>query len=157
MAHQMANHAAGISIIAFIVAVGVSIAYYQYMYVPAVNAKPILPAAVLNPAETVIVKITPGSSSQSNPKFFDPKDTRAALGTNNHIIWENNDEVSHSVTSDEGYKDKVNGSFNSIDSIGLVPPHGKYEFTFTATGTYHYHCEPHPWMQGSVDVTESFA
>ncbi|HEX6562129.1 MAG TPA: plastocyanin/azurin family copper-binding protein [Nitrososphaera sp.] len=157
MTNQMSNHAGGISIIAFVIAVGISMAYYQYMYVPAVNAKPILPAAVLHPAESLTVKITPGSSVQSNPKFFDPKDIRSALGTNNHIIWKNTDEVPHSITSDEGYKDKINGSFNSIDTIGLVPPGATYEFTFTAIGTYHYHCEPHPWMQGSVDVTESFA
>ena len=40
----MENQAAGISIIAFIVAVGVSMGYYQFVYLPQANAKPILPA-----------------------------------------------------------------------------------------------------------------
>jgi plastocyanin len=153
----MTNHAGGISIIAFIVAVGISIGYYQYMYVPAVNAKPILPKAVLEPAESVTVKISPGSSNQGNGKFFVPKDTRAGLGVSNHIIWENTDDVPHSVTSDDGYTDKINGKFDTLATIGLIPGGQKFEFTFTTTGTYHYHCEPHPWMQGSVEVTESFA
>ncbi|HVX02112.1 MAG TPA: plastocyanin/azurin family copper-binding protein [Nitrososphaera sp.] len=153
----MVNHAGGISLIAFIVAVGVSMGYYQYMYVPAVNAKPILPDNVLHPPQTTDIKITKGSSSQSNPKFFDPQETRAPYGVANHVIWHNNDEVAHSVTSDDDYKDQINGSFNSIDSIGLVPPGGTFEFTFTKEGTYNYHCEPHPWMHGTIDVTESFA
>ncbi|AIC14446.1 cupredoxin domain-containing protein [Nitrososphaera viennensis] len=153
----MTNHAGGISIIAFVIAVGISMGYYQYMYVPAVNAKPILPPAVLNPPETLTVKITPGSSVESNPKFFEPKDMRSAIGLNNHIIWQNNDQVPHSVTSDDGYIDKINGKFDTLATIGLIPGGETWEFTITAVGTYHYHCEPHPWMQGSIEVTESFA
>jgi hypothetical protein len=37
------NHTAGISIIAFIIAVGISLGYYQFLYVPQSNQKPVLP------------------------------------------------------------------------------------------------------------------
>jgi hypothetical protein len=52
-----ANHSAGISVVAFLVAGAVSLAYYQLVYVPEANAKPILPKAVLNPKESVQIRI----------------------------------------------------------------------------------------------------
>jgi hypothetical protein len=41
------NHTAGISIIAFVVAVGISLGYYQFIYVPQLNQKPVLPPQVI--------------------------------------------------------------------------------------------------------------
>jgi hypothetical protein len=43
----MNNHAAGISIVAFIIAVTASMAYYQFVYTKEANAKPQLPAEKL--------------------------------------------------------------------------------------------------------------
>ena len=37
------NHNAGISIIAFVVAVAISMGYYQFVFVPQANEKPVLP------------------------------------------------------------------------------------------------------------------
>ena len=67
------NHAGGISMIAFIVAVAVSIGYYQYVYLPESSAKPNVPEAVANPSKTVQVSIAEGASLPSNPAFFVPK------------------------------------------------------------------------------------
>lgn len=153
----MGNNAGGISIVAFVIAVGVSIGYYQYIYIPEVNAKPQLKEEILNPPETLTIKIAPGSSIDSNGKFFEPKFMRATIGINNKVIWENSDDVAHSVTTDDGYVDKINGKFDSLDTIGLVVPGETYEFTFTKVGKYAYHCEPHPWMQGEIEVIENFA
>lgn len=154
----MANHAGGISIATFVVAVAVSIGYYQFMYVPQVNAKPILPEIVLNPPESAEVTIAEGSSIESNGKFFEPKDLRTTIGIDNRIVWKNTDGVAHTVTSDDGYVDIINGKFDSLDTIGLLDKDGgTYEFTFTKVGVYPYHCEPHPWMQGEIEVIENFA
>jgi plastocyanin len=141
----MENHAAGISIIAFIVAVGVSIGYYQFVYLPQANAKPILPAEVLNPPQTTKISISPGSSQPSQTKNFVPKEGDATLGATNKVVWTNHDN---------GYKDLINGQFNSISSIGLVLPQKTYQFTFTTDGTYPYHCEPHPWMTGKIVIAK---
>jgi hypothetical protein len=62
------NHAAGIAIITFVIAVGISIGYYQFIFVPEANSKPILPASVLEPPESIEVKIVEGSS-QPDQKF----------------------------------------------------------------------------------------
>jgi len=152
----MNNQAAGISIVAFIIAVTASMAYYQFVYTKEANAKPQLPAEVLNPPDSVKISILPGSSQPSQLKNFEPKEARGTLGINNKIIWTNTDTTAHSVTSDNQYKDQINGPFNSIDSIGLVLPQKTFEFTFTKDGEYAYHCEPHPWMTGKVIIVKSF-
>jgi plastocyanin len=146
------NHTAGISIIAFVIAVGISMGYYQFVYVPQSNEKPVLPAEVLNPPQTTHITIVPGSSSPSQVINFVPKQVQGSLGVSNRVVWTNRDSVPHSVTSDNNYKDVISGSFNSIDHIGLIPPGGKFTFVFTMEGVYPYHCEPHPWMQGKVSI-----
>ena len=124
------------------------------MYVPQANAKPQVPAEVLNPPQTTNVVIEPGSSSPTQTKNFIPKEADGALALSNKVVWKNTDSVPHSVTSDTDYKDKVSGSFNSIATIGLIPAQKSYEFTFTTEGEYHYHCEPHPWMQAVVKIAK---
>lgn len=152
----MNNHAAGISIVAFIIAVTASMTYYQFIYIKDANAKPQLPTEILNPPDTAKVSIIEGSSQPSQQKNFEPKEIRGTLGVNNKIIWTNDDTTAHSVTSDTQFTDQINGPFNSIDSIGLVLPKKTYEFTFTKDGEYAYHCEPHPWMTGKVIIVKSF-
>jgi plastocyanin len=153
----MNSHAGGISIIAFIVAVAVSMSYYQFVYTPESNAKPQLSEEVLNPPEPVTVSIIEGSALPSQQKNFDPKEIRGTLGISNKIIWTNADTTAHTVTTDDQYTDQISGPFDSIDSTGLILPQQTYEFTFTKDGEYPYHCEPHPWMTGKVIVVKSFA
>ncbi len=156
------SNAGGISIVAFVVAVGISIGYYQYIYIPEVNAKPILKEEILNPSDTFQVQIVEGSSLESNGRFFVPKDARTTIEIDNRVRWTNNDAVPHTVTTDDGYVDQINGPFNSLEQQELVPggflmPGTTFEFVFTEVGKYPYHCEPHPWMQGSIEVVENFA
>jgi plastocyanin len=153
----MNNHAAGISIIAFIVTVMASMGYYQFVYTKEVNAKPQLPEEVLNPPEPAKVSILEGSSQPSQQKNFDPKEVRGTLGISNKIIWTNTDTTAHTVTSDGQYNDQINGPFNSLESTGLILPQKTFEFTFTKDGEFPYHCEPHPWMTGKVIIVKSFA
>lgn len=158
----MANHAGGISIIAFVVALAVSIGYYQFVYLPEANAKPIIKETILNPTGETVITISPGSSVQSNPTFFVKKDERATLELSNLVRWENHDTVPHTVTSDDGYKDAYSGAFDSRERPGdeggaFVMPGLDYEFLFTKADKYTYHCEPHPWMRGSITVVENFA
>ncbi len=142
--------------VAFVVAVGVSIGYYQYVYVPSVNAKPILPDEIVNPPETTDIQIVEGAASETNGRFYVPAEIRATIGIENRVVWTNNDGVAHSVTSDD-YVDQINGKFDSMDTIGLIPPGETFEFTFTKVGEYSYYCVPHPHMTGKVIVVENFA
>lgn len=158
----MGSNAGGISIVAFVIAVGISIGYYQYVYVPEVNAKPILPEEILDPSGTFNVEIVEGSSLESNSRFFVPRDARTTIEIDNRVVWTNNDTVPHTVTTDDGYVDQINGPFDSLQQQEIIPggflmPGDTFEFVFTEVGEYPYHCEPHPWMQGSVQVIENFA
>jgi len=147
----------GISIISFIVVVAVSLTYYQFVYLPTLNAKPEAPEIVLNPPETVQVAIAEGSSQPSQTNTFVPKEAIGKLGTSNKVVWTNDDVTAHTITTDNDYEDPINGKFDSLSTIGLIPPKGTYEFTFTETGDYLYHCEPHPWMTGQIKIEKDFS
>jgi plastocyanin len=155
----MENHAGGIAMVTFIVALAVSMTYYQFIYIPQANAKPILPEEVLNPESSLTVTIAPGSSLEANPDFFVPPEARTTIGIDSRVIWENEDTVPHTVTSDDGYKDQINGDFDTLKQVegGFIKGGETFEFIFTKVGNYPYHCEPHPWMQGSIEVVENFA
>jgi plastocyanin len=153
------NHGTGISITAFLVAVVVSLAYYQFVYVPEVNTKPYFPDAILHPKESVQVKIVEGAAIKSNPQNFVPKVVRGIIGMSNRIVWTNMDSTtSHTVTSDNGYVDVISGKFDSTNQLSsLISPGKTFAFTFTKVGEYAYHCEPHPHMQGKVEIVENFS
>jgi plastocyanin len=153
----MVNHAGGISVITFIIAVAVSMGYYQFVYIPQASAKPTLPEEVLNPPEVSEVSIAEGASLPTNGQFYVPKETRGVIGVSNKVVWTNTDVTGHTVTTDNGYVDKINGDFDSLKQGGIIPPGETFEFTFTEVGEYSYHCEPHPHMQGVVNIVENFA
>src|SRR5581483_10817060 len=123
----------------FIVAVAVSMGFYQFVYIPEANAKPILPDNVLHPAAHKDVTIVKGAAIEAQPQHFVPKEVTGGYGDSNTIVWTNNDNVPHTVTSDDSYVDKINGSFNTVDQQDSVPggyilPGKTFSFTFTHTG-----------------------
>ena len=157
---------AGISIAAFVVVVVVSLAYYQFMYVPEANAKPTFTTSITTPMQTTEVTIVKDALLQSSKDHFKPTDVRAVLGISNRVEWTNNDSVAHTVTGDDPqYEDVVNGKFDSLAHPAqtggangfLEPSGGKWSFTFTKMGEFAYHCSPHPWMKGEVAVVENFS
>ena len=152
------NHAVGISIAAFLIAVAVSLVYYQFIYIPEVNTKPAFSNTILYPKESVHIRIAEGAAIESNPQNFVPKDVRGTIGLSNRITWTNTDSTSHTVTSDTGYVDIINGKFDSTDHLGsLISPGKTFEFTFTKIGEYAYHCEPHPYMRGKAEIVDNFS
>ncbi len=58
------------------------------------------------------------------------------------IVWTNKDSARHIVSSDSG------GELNSP----YLSKGNSYSHTFTAAGTYAYHCISHPQMKGTVIV-----
>jgi plastocyanin len=103
------------------------------------------PKALVLKKGTLISKISilPGASAKGNPNF-DPK---AILVTKNAgIIWTNNDNVPHTVTS---FKDQG----KTFDSSIMMP---KKTFTLDvsklAPSGYDYFCTIHPFMKASFTV-----
>jgi plastocyanin len=90
---------------------------------------------------SVKVSIASGAGTDTTNKGFTPNTITVVLGVNSTVVWTNNDSSPHTVTSD-------GGTFNS----GNMAPGQTYSYTFTAPGTYAYHCTYHPWMTGTVIV-----
>jgi plastocyanin len=70
---------------------------------------------------------------------FNPSLITITAGTT--ITWTNKDAIAHTVTSDATMFDSGSIVFN-----------GTFSFTFTTTGTFKYHCTPHPTMVATVVV-----
>lgn len=75
---------------------------------------------------------------------FSPSVLRVKKGTT--VTWKNLDIAKHTITSDNAMKNEI--------SSPLIGKNQEFTYTFTALGTYAYHCEPHPYMKGTVEVIE---
>jgi uncharacterized repeat protein (TIGR01451 family) len=96
-------------------------------------AAPAPSAAAPGQAQMVEPKTDPLSwGYQPNPITVKAGDT---------VTWTNSGSLAHSVTADD----------NSFDS-GLVNAGSTFSHTFSAAGTFAYHCTPHPWMKATVIV-----
>ena len=108
------------------------------------------PTVTCPSAACVNVTIPSGASSppagytagQKTTFGFSPDTITVVIGKNNTVFWTNDDAAPHTATSDTaGIFDS--GTLNSGDT---------FQFTFTTPGTYTYHCNFHPWMQGTIIV-----
>jgi plastocyanin len=70
---------------------------------------------------------------------FQPGRIEIAAGTT--VVWTNNGQVAHTVTAEDS-------SFES----GSIDPGKRGSITFAQTGTFAFHCTPHPFMRGLVVV-----
>lgn len=149
MSVPSSSHAYGIGLIAVIVGAAVGVSYYQLYFIPELNAKPIIPEKVLHPGDTTTIIIVPGAENQAQEQNFVPKKIESQLGVNNLVIWKNTGEIGHTVTPDKPFKDLYSGDFGSPS---IIQPGKTYQFVFTQEAQIAYHCEPHPWMKGEIDV-----
>jgi plastocyanin len=92
-------------------------------------------------SQSVQVSILPGAGTPGKNQGFSPDAITVVLGVNSTVVWTNNDSQPHTVTA--------NGA--GFDS-GYMAPGATYTYTFSAPGTYDYHCTYHPWMTGTVTV-----
>lgn len=93
--------------------------------------------------QTVKVTILAGASAKGNPNF-DPKILNVPKGEG--IIWTNNDNVPHTVTS---FKD----TGKSFDSSIIMPKKTFTLDTAKLSGTeYDYFCTLHPFMKAKFNI-----
>jgi len=62
------------------------------------------------------------------------------------VTWTNEDDAMHDVTPDTETAD-----FKASELFGKGESH---KVTFNTVGSYPYHCSPHPYMKGMVEVIE---
>ncbi len=76
---------------------------------------------------------------------FNPSPLKVKKGTT--VTWTNKDLARHNIAVDDGQP--AGGPTGP-----LFGQNETFQFTFNTVGTYKYHCEPHPYMHGEVEVTE---
>ena len=74
--------------------------------------------------------------------YFEPADV--AIQPGDTVMWVNEGNTPHTVTSDDGWFDSE-----------VLNPGESFTLTFPEAGTFSYHCEIHPSMTGSVTVGSS--
>ena len=72
---------------------------------------------------------------------YDPSTATVPVG--GWVVWSNAGSEVHTVTADD----------LSFDSGDKNPSEG-FSFQFQTPGTYTYYCIEHPWMKGTVVVTQ---
>ena len=92
--------------------------------------------------ESIVAEITipQGAALQTVEEYYLP--SNLSINTADTIIWKNQDDAFHTVTSQE------KGKFDS----GLFGPSESFSFQFNSTGNFDYFCVVHPWMTGTVAV-----
>ena len=145
------SHAYGIGVMAIIIGSSVGVVYYTSFYLPESLAKPSVDEHILHPIEEKIIDIIVGSASSSQQDNFVPKLVNIQLGIDNHVVWKNLDTTAHTVTPDHRAEDSYSGVFGSP---GVIKPGFEYEFLFTEPAEIEYHCSPHPWMTGKLEITK---
>ena len=80
-----------------------------------------------------------------NDFIFNPTLIKIKKGTK--VTWTNEGNIGHTVTSSES--SPMGGLASELLANGQ-----SYSFTFDTAGTYTYYCSPHPYMKGTVEVTE---
>lgn len=76
---------------------------------------------------------------------FSPASIKVKKGTT--VTWTNTDTASHNVVAQEG---APAGGPNGP----LFGQNQTFSHTFDSVGVYAYICTPHPFMKGTVEVTE---
>lgn len=151
MSAPTSSHAYGIGLIALIIGMSASVVFYTSFYLPESLAKPSVSEHILHPTKELLIEIVPGAVIEGNENYVPNKPT-AYLEVDNKVIWQNNDDTAHTVTPDHRHSDSYSGDFGSS---GVLKPGDTYEFLFTEPQVVPYHCQPHPWMTGTITVEVS--
>ncbi len=151
MSTPTSSHAYGVGVIALIIGMSVSVIFYTSFYLPESLAKPSVAEHILNPEEDFIIEIVLGAVIDGNENYV-PNTAKTLLGISNKVIWKNLDDTPHTVTPDHRASDSYSGDFGSI---GVIKPGESFEFLFTEAQEIPYHCEPHPWMKGTINIDKS--
>jgi plastocyanin len=103
------------------------------------------PAATMAPMSMAPSSGEPGASAAAGESVsianfaFDPNALTVPVGST--VTWTNSDSTQHTATADDG----------SFDS-GVLQQGATFSQTFTAAGTFTYHCAIHNSMTGTITV-----
>ena len=103
-----------------------------------------------NNNNAIQVSIVKGAATLAN-KAFSPDHVKIKVG--NTVIWTNNDNNIHTVTSGVANTPNAGEVFDS-GLTSLISPSKTYSHKFTNAGEFTYFCRLHPTMVGEIEVTQ---
>lgn len=109
------------------------------------NENEIVPNKTKTEEEKNIIDFTNSKEVQINIADLAFKDQNIKIKKGTKVVWTNNDQSAHTVNSSG-----PGGSLNS----GLFSNGETFELVFNDAGAFDYHCEVHPFMEGSITVVE---
>ena len=102
------------------------------------------------PANTV--SIVRGAETKGSAAF-NPNPLTVTLASGGSVTWRNDDrQASDDYGGGNGVPHNITADDLSFISGSMVPG-ATFRHTFTAAGTYPYHCSIHPTMKGTVTVS----
>lgn len=101
------------------------------------------PTSLRSPISTSAAVAQVKIVTQGSMYAFEPATLTIKVGT--EVIWTNNSNAPHTVSSDTGL-------FDTPNPLGINPSQ-TYAFTFTTLGTYPYYCNIHTYMTGKIIVS----
>lgn len=109
-----------------------------------------------NAQSTVVVQMPVGAGSgpAAAPGYV-PENVTVVIGVNNTVTWTNNDTAGNPPGTDHTVVSTSVPPGAAAFNSGIIAPGGVFTETFTAPGTYEYHCSIHAWMTGSIVVLAS--
>lgn len=88
---------------------------------------------------------------------FDPNSVQAAVGDT--IVWTNEDDIAHTVTSGRAKKQGVPGVSENRDAMpdgvfdsGTMELNDTFEFVAKESGTFNYFCAIHAGMSAQLVI-----
>jgi plastocyanin len=79
-------------------------------------------------------------------KGFDVVQKNIKIKKGTTVTWTNQDSAQHDVTPDTETADfKATELFGKGETVSI---------TFNTVGKFSYHCSPHPYMKGTIEVVE---
>ena len=140
---------AGPLTLVLIVALSAIIVFYQFVYLPSAGGSEQISEEFRSPPGSIQVLIVEGSINIDQEENFVPREPTVTLGVDNSVVWLSQDPILHTVTADPGSPDDFGEGASRSNWLDLGDT---FTFVFTSPGEFKYHCEPHPWMRGTIIV-----
>ena len=106
------------------------------------------PLLLNSSSDTNKVSIVKGATTLGDKAYL-PNLVRIEVGST--VVWTNNDNNLHTVTSGTPNTANVGEAFDS-GLTALITPAKTYSHKFTNTGEFAYFCRVHPTMVGKIIV-----
>lgn len=90
--------------------------------------------------------MTPASANSIDIKDYAFQPAKITVKKGTTVSWTNQDSDRHDVTPTDESTD--------FKASKLLAKGESYSYTFNTAGTFSYYCSPHPYMKGTVEVTE---